>query len=552
MMMKIRNFRRIREINMDVGGIMLVAGHNEQGKSSLIQAFAACLMQEPMVMSGLHKKDAKMLINGGKRAVVSLGDKDKVGVSVTWPDCQVGVTGNPFKASHIATGMTKFTRMSVKERSDLLIETLSVMPSERDFKMDIADSARNANIAVDAAWLNLVWEEVQEHGYDIVSQRRADHARDLKREWTGVTSEVWGHLKAEKWLTENADKELSKTDIEALRQSIAFKKTRLVAREKRRWLAEHTKEEMEERFALHSIATTELLALNKKLHDDRAALQLMRDKHAALKSDMALAGASCPHCEKPLYVREGKILRLDQSYDVEALAKEAEELIAQGKKLSKAIEVLEKDIATQQLLIEEAEKARLWLDEHEKLSDASDIITEEDIAAMEWKLRAAIAYDAAHDFHLMIMQSVHIAAELAPNGIRLRHLQKRLNAFNEGLKDYSKVLGMEAVHIEDDMSVWRGRLPYMFLSSAAQFLTDFVIQIAIAGVDGSDMILVDGADILQAPGRRTAIIQSLINTGVPCVITMSLNTPDSAPDLFRAGVGASYWMQDGALTRIRK
>jgi hypothetical protein len=75
------------------------------------------------------------------------------------------------------------------------------------------------------------------------------------------------------------------------------------------------------------------------------------------------------------------------------------------------------------------------------------------------------------------------------------------------------------------------------------------LQLAIAKIENSDLIIIDGADILDQ-GARGRLLQAVRSIGIPTIICMTLNKPDMAPNLAAAGgwrhlLGGRQYLQAG-------
>ena len=86
--------------------------------------------------------------------------------------------------------------------------------------------------------------------------------------------------------------------------------------------------------------------------------------------------------------------------------------------------------------------------------------------------------------------------------------------------------------------------PYALLSSSEQFRSRAALQLAMARLDQSSMVVIDGADILDAPAR-SGLFALLDEAGLPALVCMTLNRREQVPDLEAAGLGQSYWISGG-------
>ena len=106
--------------------------------------------------------------------------------------------------------------------------------------------------------------------------------------------------------------------------------------------------------------------------------------------------------------------------------------------------------------------------------------------------------------------------------------------------------GWKTVAIEADMALTYGGRPYALLSSSEQYRLRAVLQVAAAQFAGADLVVIDAADVLDGP-TRSGLFSMLGEAELPAVVCMTLSRREQVPDIARAGLGASYWLEDGVL-----
>jgi len=75
-----------------------------------------------------------------------------------------------------------------------------------------------------------------------------------------------------------------------------------------------------------------------------------------------------------------------------------------------------------------------------------------------------------------------------------------------------------------------------------------VLQVAIAQRDGSCMVIFDGADILDNSGREGLFTLLRVVIGQPiraALVAMTIPSASRVPNLREAGIGMSYWVNQG-------
>jgi hypothetical protein len=166
------------------------------------------------------------------------------------------------------------------------------------------------------------------------------------------------------------------------------------------------------------------------------------------------------------------------------------------------------------------------------------------VATAEGRLKAFSARQTARRKHLAIETNQKLIDIAAPDGLRKRKLGDVLSSINERMAPLCKDAGFEAVEIQDDLSVTYGGRPVELRSRGEQFRARTILQVLMALMDGSDVLVVDGADILDQGGRN-GLFTLLPRLPFKSVVTMTIGRK-AAPDLEKAGLGTTVWLQEGA------
>lgn len=134
-----------------------------------------------------------------------------------------------------------------------------------------------------------------------------------------------------------------------------------------------------------------------------------------------------------------------------------------------------------------------------------------------------------------------IVAALSPAGVRQSVLSRALDGFNEQLAETSKVARWNTVKISDNMRIYYGNREYGWqLSESEKFRVRVVLQVVMAAIDGSPLIVVDAADILDRAGRN-GLVALVKQSQHPVVMTMTMNQKADVPNMSALGV-SSYWI----------
>ena len=93
------------------------------------------------------------------------------------------------------------------------------------------------------------------------------------------------------------------------------------------------------------------------------------------------------------------------------------------------------------------------------------------------------------------------------------------------------------------MPTYAGR-SYGLLAESERYRCRVALQLAMAGVDGSDAVVIDGADILDRHARN-GLMKAATKHAPAAVVAMTANTPTDVPDLAQHGLGETLWLDAG-------
>jgi hypothetical protein len=134
---------------------------------------------------------------------------------------------------------------------------------------------------------------------------------------------------------------------------------------------------------------------------------------------------------------------------------------------------------------------------------------------------------------------------LAPDGLRATKLARVLEMFNSNLlAPLSDAAEWKRIVIDAQMTIAYGGRPYALLSTSEQYRVRAILQVAMAQLDDSAMVVLDAADVLDAP-TRGGLVAMIEEAGLPALICLTLSRREQLPDLAAAGIGASMWLDDG-------
>src|SRR5574341_617516 len=129
----VRSFARAERADLDVSTIALLAGPNENGKTSICLAAAAALTGQTVPVDGIKKGSAGALVRtgdaeGGARVKSAQGE-----AVVSWPNATRETTGTPPEASLYAAGLASIVDLDDKARANALAGYLpDAVPTRED------------------------------------------------------------------------------------------------------------------------------------------------------------------------------------------------------------------------------------------------------------------------------------------------------------------------------------------------------------------------------------------------------------------------------------
>ena len=155
------------------------------------------------------------------------------------------------------------------------------------------------------------------------------------------------------------------------------------------------------------------------------------------------------------------------------------------------------------------------------------------------------ARTAAAAHHRAIVKSTGLAAILKPDGLRQRAMTRALEPFNQRLAALAARAGWPPVRIGPDIQPTIGGRPWVLACESERYCAQVMFQVCVADLDGSLVILIDRADMLDSANRNGLIEVLMHETKLHAIVTMMANKPGVVPDLAGVGVGASYWIEGG-------
>lgn len=552
MELSIRNYRAIETADIKINNIALICAHNAQGKTAISHALQSCLLKEKVVIDGLKVGDAKNLVrDGAKSGSIKISNPDSE-VCILYPKASIAHAGDDIKASRIACGVDKFGEMDKKEAAKLIYQILSVTPSEDEFCSMIIQSSKDVGFDMPVSELEKVWKSLQIVGWEKCQKDISEQAKLAKGAWQQITGQSWGSSKAEGWYPEGYDESITAVTEEAIKEA-----------EKKHADAIANKAINGEVRAMLEAQAANAESLRVKYTDDKKTLNKESARLQEIKTEISETSAqirsntalSCPCCQASVSLKDGVLVQSTASEEVkktletrlielnglavsqETIVKHLEEelnkTLNQGKIAGDAARQLEKDGEVKESSELQESEAKINLSRLCSIKDEQE------------------TYAKATEKQTMIKRYLHIADELSESGVRKRRLQSILKLFNDNmLAIYSKMMGVNNISIDLDMNLSMGNRSYIESSGAEKFIMNFCVQLAIATLDKSPVIVIDGADIIQYPNGRINLLKTVSQSGLKALITMSMKDEESCPVLSKNGMGKTYWINEGIVREL--
>jgi hypothetical protein len=552
---RVRDVRGCERAEIVCDPFALVAGRNAAGKSSIAQAAGAALTGRALMVEGLTKGAAASLVKvGASTAFVEIRDESGA-ARIEWPGCQVTAEGKPPQASIWAAGLASVATLPAKERAQILADYLHADPTREDLAAALADAGLGEERIV-----KVIWDLVEAQGWDGAHERRRETGAELKGRWRQITGQNWGARVARSWLPAGWSDDLDGHAENDLLAALALAKG---AHEEAIGAAAVSGAQREalEREADQLEGRKDALA-DAEIEETRLETELekLQTARAALPPGGADAEMPCPHCGGMVVLRQ---------IDLATRRLEMAETVAAAELKQRRLAIAETDgaigrvgpqLAEQRRVVERARDAMQFAANAQyQLGRMPADAPQADVASAkakvdraEEKLLAWRAKRQADDLRDRINGNDLVLKILAADGLRAKKLARVVEAFNNTqLGPLSDAADWKAVAVDPAMMLTYGARPYALCSTSEQYRVRAVLQCAMAKLDGSDMVVLDAADVLDGT-TRSGLFAMLEESGLAGLVCMTLSRREQVPDLAAAGLGQSYWIEAGVAEPLRQ
>jgi hypothetical protein len=553
--LSISNFLGISSAEIDVAPITLIAGANAAGKSSVLMAAGVALTGQVIPVDGLPKSSAGRLVHSGGAAGEIQLTTDAGTSTTTYPEAKRETTGAPLEISRTAAGLESLVEIPVKERAVAVSKMLCAEPTVDALKTELA----KANVP--AGEIEAVSKTVRVSGWDAAHEIAKQSGARLKGAWEQITGDRYGSAKAPTWVPSTWSTDLQvKTEADLISE----------LKQETEWLeaaiAENAVQSSEiaaltESAAGLAAAKSTVDFLNTEIDGLKKTGKLMQEGLAKLPSAEQPVSQPCPHCGGSVTISGVKVVKVEpvdeatikeRAAAIEETRKSISAVAGQIKTKQDAVSVAWGNVQaaqTAEAKLKKISAQKPATGEHKSADDCRLRVTVAETRLAAWRSKTTADAKSAEIVNNQIVVDI-----LAPNGMRLVALTEKLAAFNDSLIRICECAGWRHVALRADMGVSFGGTPYMLASKSEQWRVRVALQIATAKIDGSDIVLLDGADILDSAGRN-GLVKMLINGATdgegPCmaIIGMTINRLDMVPDVSKLS-GAAYWIEAGVAKKI--
>ena len=547
MILTAKGFRGISDVNIETAKITLIAAPNYQGKTSAMQCAAAILSGVQIPVEDVPKKDCWMLLKDGeKRAEISVEIPNVGAATLTYPDCNRITEGDFFEISEYAAGLKSLVNYSQKDRAQLLVDLLNAYPTAEQLNAELVKIG-----IVDPEAQKALWRKIETLTWDGAHKEVSQKGTKIKGQWEETSGERFGTAKCKSWLPAEWESDLETTTEETLKAELqkaqdwldvvksdsAVSEAETIRLKKLADMVPNLKQCVEQK-------TTVLHGLEV----NRSAIE---EGIANLPTAQQPETIECPHCQGKVSYAFGKLVipQILTDEELKARQKNIDECRASLKKVVDEINTETEHLRKLQSELKISEDAARDLTKVKKRRKG-EVDPKEKLPELEAALERAkgrlSAWEKKNRADKLIVQfeqNQKIVALLAPDGLRLVSMKSALGGYNAELKKICTLAKWATVEVKSDMSITMGNRYYSLLSESEQFRVRVALQVAAAVIDGSKIVLIDGADILDKAGRN-GLFRVLMNSELEAVVAMTIDDIDQVPDLSKID-GVSYWIESG-------
>lgn len=546
--------------------VLLVAGDNEAGKSSISDAISMAILGQPRRVK--LKKDLSQLLHdsAAKGRITVLANDDVLGeFKLPKGEHQVAdMRGAEFVPYVLDSSL--FARADEATRRSLLFKLTNCKASpERRAEMMLARGCKEELVEQIKPLLR--------GSFESACTDAKERATQAKGAFKALTGENWGAKQSAEWRMEIpegdpvTDEQIAKAaaDVQATQEQVEKGTLFLGGLQQKRQAFESAAGKREQ---LEALAKTITRATAKR-DTTQKDLDTWVNKHDELKAELAEAqggstSVACPCCAEKLQIVGSTLIKFDgKESDPKRVRLLSEELNKAVDAVTLLSSTLQKDNAAIKAADDANNELGILQSQVENVSDADLEKTNTALAGQKLKLaerqarlealseRKNLLASAerinaeAAMHHSNVLAWLDIAAALAPDGIPAEILESALSPVNDVLAMLAGIAGWKKVVITRDMDITVNGRVYGLISESAKWRADTLIALAIAQISELRLIVLDRFDVLDLPGRGQllALLCELAKVGSMDTMIMC-GTLKALPATLPPAV-AGIWIKNG-------
>ncbi|HBO1931904.1 TPA: AAA family ATPase [Pseudomonas aeruginosa] len=520
--LEITNFQGLRHAALDVSApVLLVAGHNGAGKSSLLDAIAMAFNGQPRRVS-LKKEMDKLITEGAKKGEARVEWLDESGEVQACGIALPTGKGSPLADSPFlpfVLDASRFAALDAKDRRRVLFDLTGASASPAEV------SKRLEAKGIDLALFEKV-KPLLRSGFPAAVEQAKAYASESRGAWKAITGENYGSEKAVDWAPELLATVVTEDQVAEAGKNLQLLEDDLAEAQQALGASKRAHADAQAR-ASRIAALRETAALadrrRNKLATDEANQDEWSEKvmaaEAAASGEPAHQPLTCPHCQGAVDLQAGQLVAHqppEQIADAEAARRlpEYREYLASAQR---AVANSQRDLdeclaAAEQIKALEAESVEA--PSAEAIANGEQAINElrqardasrAKLVALQEALEAATQREAsiakAQAAHQDVVAWTGMVDALSPTGIPAEILADAIGPVNDTLKRLAGIAGWSPVEISADIDVTFGGRLYGLLSESERWRCDATLALAIAKLSGLRLVLLDRFDVLDIPAR---------------------------------------------------
>lgn len=563
---RVRNVLGIIKADLDLRGVVLVAGVNAAGKSSLLEAVGACVAGDAAFRGLRTKTDQAKAIHEGAQAGSIAIEYTNGKLRLLLPAGDAEQTGRPvFLGTDLGIGRARFMALKPDERAKEFFVRCKANPTKTDLKTWLgANPGSGLEDKGADQQLDQLWQDIEDNGWDAVAASAREYGTKRKGAWEQVTSDKWGSKKSATWVPLGLDP-ASEYVLADEQDNLAKLKAHLARLAAAEAAATVNREQLERDVAAAAGVPAEL----DRIGTEKAAVQRQLDDKVTARRALVVPGETgrgspplvCPHCGKPVRAnRDANSALILQRVETATAGAPAHDLRKRIADLEHDVETLqaaargwaEKEVA-QRVLLKAAEQAQAKLRQAQEAGPVDeDLIrtTREEALKAERMVAAVEKMERARAIYQDWERNQVLLDALQPAGVRQSVLDRHLSRINVQIAAITQAAGLRAVTITSAMSAEYDGRPYNLISESERWRVDFTLAVLWHQMEDACLLLLDRFDVV-VPQDQGPIIMALKKLKVTALVAMTAKERARVPDLEGAKVGTALWVDGGVVGPCR-